>query len=616
MTAQQDSSQNTVAGVSLPSIPVAVLDTREVQSFTSTFVYVFFASDELTSEPQSITQSPVDSVRFARTVPRYVKLAWVPVTVNSEGTIQQDLVDISLEQNASRIVSEDDIRSRFYTTYNQQENAFVAQTQAYLDRLYRQLGYDPTNASMSDVIRAIHESTPEMLSQEFLNRYLSYSNSEVTATRTMPVAPVYNTENIVVHAPVLNGRYGTMMHDKLVNDSLTDISSDMSSMAADGLLTQTAVRQYMARFNANQYNVDLGNPIKSVVDNESADVQARYHSTGYVIERFRIAGDGSRVERRVFFIEDPAVANFIDTSVRYAQTYMYSIRSVTALKISRTDALTANNVRETYLISSGPVATYVTCVDKTPPEPPTDFFVRWDYGLNKPVLTWSFPVDSRRHVKYFQVFRRKNVGSTRPAQMPFELVRMYDFNDLSSADGVIYATVKDPRTNRPLSFGFLQNGENLIDSAAIINILNQTGQNQSTATCYVDDDFNKEDYYIYAVAAIDAHGLTSNYSNQIGIKFNKQRNTIDRVDISVPGAPKPYPNLYLNKDAFIDTIKNEGYSQMTIVFNPEYLDLRNQSGDDLGLIKYGPGNKLKIQLINLDLQTDGQIDIVVHDDRN
>ena len=170
MTTQQDSPQNTVAGVSLPSIPVAVLDTREVQSFTSTFVYAFFAPDELVTEPQIIAQSPVDSVRFARNVPRYVKLAWVPVRVNSEGTVQQDLVDISLEQNASRIVSEDDIRSRFYTTYNQQENAFVAQTQAYLDRLYRQLGYDSTNASMSDVIRAIHESTPEMLSQEFLNR--------------------------------------------------------------------------------------------------------------------------------------------------------------------------------------------------------------------------------------------------------------------------------------------------------------------------------------------------------------------------------------------------------------------------------------------------------------
>ena len=120
---------------------------------------------------------------------------------------------------------------------------------------------------------------------------------------------------------------------------------------------------------------------------------------------------------------------------------------------------------------------------------------------------------------------------------------------------------------------------------------------------------------MYAVACVDAHGITSNYSNQIGVKFNSRKNDIDRVDISVPNAPKPYPNLYLNKDAFVDTIKNEGYSQMTVVFNPDYLTLKSQSKGDLGLWNYAPTNLYRLQLINTDLQEGQWIDIKIMNDR-
>jgi hypothetical protein len=74
----------------------------------------------------------------------------------------------------------------------------------------------------------------------------------------------------------------------------------------------------------------------------------------------------------------------------------------------------------------------------------------------------------------------------------------------------------------------------------------------------------------------------------------------------------------LNKDAFVDTIKNEGYSQMTVVFNPEYYELtpRANGGGDMRILNFGPQNKYRIQLINTDLQTDQFVDITVTDDRN
>ena len=143
-------------------------------------------------------------------------------------------------------------------------------------------------------------------------------------------------------------------------------------------------------------------------------------------------------------------------------------------------------------------------------------------------------------------------------------------------------------------------------------------QNQAiySTTCYIDEDFDREGYYIYAVACVDAHGITSNYSNQIGLRWNKLRNTIDRVEISAPNAPIPYPNLYIDKDAFVDTMKNEGFSQVTIAFNPEYYDLYKQTGENLDLFKFGPDNFYRLQLINTDLQEDQFIDITVMDERN
>jgi hypothetical protein len=158
-------------------------------------------------------------------------------------------------------------------------------------------------------------------------------------------------------------------------------------------------------------------------------------------------------------------------------------------------------------------------------------------------------------------------------------------------------------------------GEGSIDSSLVVKVNSTKNTEVFTPTSYVDEEFNPEDYYIYAVAAVDAHGITTNLSNQIGVKFNGQRNTIDRVDISQPNAPKPYPNLYINRDTFIDTMKTEGYSQVTVVFNPEYLTLRNASGDNMNLLAMGPDNFYRLQLINTDLQEDATVDIKITDNR-
>lgn len=596
-------------GESLPSLPITIADIPEIQTFNATFNYNFYRSDELIN-PSVATNARPNTVDFSRNVPRYVRLSWNKVNVGSNTVIKQEFIDISIEANANKILDEDDLSLAYFDTFKQQENSFVTERQKYLSRLYGQINYNRVNAGLPDAVRALHEITPEGVTQEYLNKYLNYAYT--TNTDTTEVDPANSLENIATVVPVANKAFGTLFHEKLTNDSLLAITPSMVDGVSKLFSTQNTVKEYANRFNGSQYDISLDNPISVTISDLQVDFGLVFQTTGYAIDRYRQLARGELVEKTTFYVESPDTTEFFDTQVLYNQRYVYFIRVITALQTLTFDPENRVNIISTFLVGSKQTRTMVMCEDLTPPEPPTDFFIRWDYSLKKPVLTWNFPIDTRRHIKYFQVFRRKNVGDVRPAQLPFELVRMYDFNDLQNGFETFFVAPPPGTTGL---FQFIQ-GEGNIDNSAVINESTITSLDVFSPTCYIDDDFNRESYYIYAVACVDAHGITSNYSNQIGIKFNKQRNTIERVDISSPNAPKPYPNLYLNKDAFVDTIKNEGYSQMTVVFNPEYYELTQRNGDNVKIVNFGPENKYRIQLINTDLQTDQFVDITIMDDRN
>ena len=592
-------------GSSLPSLPVTSIDLPEIKEFNYDFVYNFFTTDELTNANITTLADP-NTVEFSKNVPRYVKLSWSKVIVASAEKARIDFIGISIQKNAAKVIDEEDFYVKVFSNFQQQETNFVTQTQSYMSRLYEQLNYNRRNASLNDAYKAIHESTPELLSQEFISKYLNYAQSNATRTSQESSSPIDDMQmkNIVV--PVTKKIYGTMLHEKLLNDSLTPLNKNIIDAVAQKFEDQVSVRDYANRFNGSQYDLTLETPVSTKVEDVNTNNNFAYETTGYIIDRYRLQ-NSSLVEKKTFYIENPETNELFDTEILYNQKYVYNIKVVTAIQTLAFDPEQKINFVGTYLVAGKVMRTVANCVDENPAQPPTDFFIQWDYSLKKLVLSWNFPNDIRRHIKYFQVFRRKNVGSVRPAQLPFELVKMYDFNDLQQASGVIYNITGNV-------FKFV-NGEDAIDMSVVTRVNDLKNLSVVTPTCFIDEEFNKEDYYIYAVAAVDAHGITTNYSNQIGVKFNMQRNTIGRVDISEPGAPKPYPNLYLNTDTFIDTIKNEGYSQVTVVFNPEYIDLQRQSGEDLNILRYGPDNFYRLQLINTDLQQDQFIDIKITDSR-
>ena len=125
--------------------------------------------------------------------------------------------------------------------------------------------------------------------------------------------------------------------------------------------------------------------------------------------------------------------------------------------------------------------------------------------------------------------------------------------------------------------------------------------------------------FIYAIAGIDARGLTSSYSEQVKVRFNVVKNKLIVNRISPKGAPKPYPNIYLDGDIFVDTMRSSGASRMRVYFDPEYYDvvrtMRIPDSDATTTLSQNLiSDKYKIQIINLDLQESQLLNLGVADE--
>jgi len=223
----------------------------------------------------------------------------------------------------------------------------------------------------------------------------------------------------------------------------------------------------------------------------------------------------------------------------------------------------------------------------------------------------------------FQIFKREDKIETSPQgemtisalQQPFTLLAEYDFDQ---------SVFKSP----PL------------ENATSKNVIKM----KFPKLTFVDKTYKEGSTPIYTIAAIDARGLTSNYGAQFSVHYDKYRNILKTKLTSKEGAPKTYPNIYVNKDTFQDLIKSSGKDRMRIFFDPEYYKVfkthdlisttpgRNAQGSvwsvpfagqdsvttskeaDLNFIASSLENfTYKVQIINTDLQQSEVVNIQIVD---
>jgi hypothetical protein len=200
-------------------------------------------------------------------------------------------------------------------------------------------------------------------------------------------------------------------------------------------------------------------------------------------------------------------------------------------------------------------------------------------------MTWAFPVTSELDIKQFQIFKRSSTSEC------FQLQKVYNFDD---------SVVPFPSGETP--------------DATLVEYIT------SPVCFWIDSDFDstvnvsQAKGLIYSICAIDAHGQTSNYSAQFVVWFDPFKNKLQKALVSHLGAPKPYPNMYIAGQLFVDTIVTSNRNTMQLYCNPQYYyTTDNQNSLSQVLQTNQVNGSYKVNFINLDNLKAAELDINIDD---
>lgn len=596
---------------SYPCIPATLIDIPEVRSVQAKFVYKYYTRDERTStgerqyssiNVESMTQAD-EYIAKNTSFPRYAQFSISPAVFTNPDTglesTLSSLGDTPILSNLSKLQTEDAVAASYFASVFLKDDQIDQDFYMALSGSLSFFGLDDSSSG----------GAPADALNNLLGGSTAFSRNGVQIKQSMgniqsqgvAYAPtdVRQEASSGIFSSVKNIDFGMALNNKLafniINASIED-KTNIYENELEGLLQQSKSIQTAAvaanipgLITADEWDVELSNTIdETIVEGESAAfLDENSLPIGYIIEKKELQTDseGNTVikEYPPIIVEGYSLSHVLDPQVKYGAAYIYNIRTVA---LTRFEAFTKDTTGEiedqsvfaTVMIASAGLPVKIDCHENIPPNPPQNLRFQWDYIDNKPILFWEEELNPQRDVVRYQIFRRKSID------VPFTLIKEFNF-DMSTSKVV-------PLESSPDSLQNKYNGPRKI---------------------FKDREFDMNSDFIYCLGAIDARGLSSNYSAQFRLTFDTSRNKIKVQLISKSNAPKPYPNLYLNQDLFVDTMKNSGHTRMKIFFDPEYFDVfqtrsvettvagatfSSTETESLGLL----GNNYKLQIINTDSQ--------------
>ena len=624
--------------LTLPSEMTTIVDVPEPDRLTANFVYNFFepreriqgasgglalfsvgSTEDLLHRAGVLRTREVDGVIITESdpgqLPRYVEIEFTPISSDVSFAVEQNLqiagegvdrYENLISTHRDEIQTELGISTGASSAINLQDGPLVENASKYLD-LSVSMRADLVGSS-ADRAKFLNSVTEDSVSGEiildlinnpdrqdvlFIDRVNNENTSpnSMTMTRRLGIGPLdlVRLQSINLYSQI-NNRYLASVIGAMAGEPLSPFSDPMSQLLATAGVAgiQSSAREAYTTssgFSEDEYSAEL-----RVFFEEERRFPPAARIIGYILTKEEVFADGtSRVlEELIIGHRDPQQVNATDSNVKYGSVYRYSLSSVAILQLPAISIGDEVNDEFTVqaLVSSRPGASAVVrCVESVPPPSPADFNFTWDYRKRKLVVTWGFPPNPQRDIKRFQVFRRATINE------PFELLVEYDFDD---------SVVPEARAETP-------------KASSVIYL-----ENDNPKTFYIDDGFTKDSSFIYAVCCVDAHDLSSNYSMQFRIRFDRFANVLVKELVSKSGAPKPYPNFYLDNELTLDCMKDSNHYTATVYFDPEYLSIRE--GDDqvernLHLLATKQHNRgaYKLQFINVDLQKSKVITIELDD---
>lgn len=420
------------------------------------------------------------------------------------------------------------------------------------------------------------------------------------------VSPLNDPSTLMVNSQIIKNKSKTIFE----NSASTKIQSQVNKRYADAVymgaddaspLSKLDILDYLKKVKGNHISktqqfsfsvndhvppVNVFGSIKKLERPESEKIK-EVCVVGYRIARHMYNSDGSIEETKYFIQEGSDNTRYKDSKITYGSSYSYEVSTIV-----RVDAISSVKIVgdkssllqdytceiSFYVISDPSSSERIVAEDYVAPNPPDGVFYKFDYENEKGLkIVWQIPSGKSRDVKHFQIFRRKSIYE------PFTCLSQISFDD-SEVKTAITEQVREDK------------------------ILEKS----SVTTFFEDFRFDRTSSWIYAIASIDAHGLTSGYSVQTEVSFDKSKNSLKLKNISRSGAPKQYPNFYIDPrlddnvsiDSFSqDAILDSNHKKMTIYFSPDGKVCSSKDGrtEDIYVTKNQNGMYM-FHFINTDLQ--------------
>jgi len=589
---------------------VALLNIPEVSTFAAKFTYNYFLKDERINEYFPPTAATTGAqVQNLDKLPRYVTLDWSISKTNDLVYSFPDTSQMTIEEADLQglIVVEDSFFNPSYISHTFSSVSSIEQGANDLEN-YSRMNQSNAESIIGMIKDQLTDQTKSTDNPYYFSRLSKAYYNLADLPKSFLGLRILDKEKkeIMDEDGILRSISNSLSLSVKINNSLAsdffqnsiDKKKNFSSLAVHSELSKTQKNDIVDLPSVDKKFLDFyptkGLPIKII---------------GYIIERYRSTNEGFVLEKK-FYFENSNFSKFVDQSVLYGSTYIYSIRAVASI-----DLLTWGDI-DTVLVSrvyaSSRATTFpVECYEYIPPPEPTGLDFTFNYAESNLIISWDSPANPQKDIKQYQVFRRKSIRE------PFELISQICFDDSLPGEGnsryFTYEKV-DPNNIDQMDR----------DLKRFVKISKYPIFSFVDKDFVIDTEFFEKTSYIYAICSVDAHGMISNYSEQKQVSFDPYKNKIVITSICGVGSPRPYPNMNLKLDAFKDTIRVEGQEsrKMSVYLNPEYFKVKDSKNAEYETLKFeskkikndGPPYYL-MQFINLDNQKTQVVKIKITDNR-
>lgn len=285
--------------------------------------------------------------------------------------------------------------------------------------------------------------------------------------------------------------------------------------------------------------------------NEYANLNAMF--CGSYVEKFVLDDDKYNFLCSRFYMRSDAKSNNIiskieDEAVKYGSTYRYVCYNV---YFYTTVSPENRFLLRHYLLCTHPyISNDIVCKEKNLPPPPVGFTATYNLQNKNMLLRWEEPTNYEGDVKGYQILKRHSIDE------PYKIVKQIE--------GHLPTDLYEPDEDIPE-----------------IDIIKTPGNIDKK---YFDKEFDENKMCIYTIRSIDAHGMKSNYGEQIGVYYDFLGNRLITSLIARSGADVLYPNsTLLNKSIFHENVADfvdnlpiiNKPSKISLYLTPEFAYIRS-----------------------------------------